>query len=544
MVKRSGFKVMLDLLKLVESLTGLMILAIFFGVMGHISAILIPVLGVSLVFFKNQYVWILPLLIGVSIGRGFFRYLEQGLNHELAFRVLASLRDTMFGKMRQLAPSKLETKDRGHLISLITSDIEQLEVFYAHTISPFFIALIVNALVAIAMFKISLMFGMISVTSYVLIGLVFPFVFGRKGRSEGQNYRNNFANVNSFVLESVGGVQDILQFGQETKKIEELKQFSHKLNKSQHNMNALGIQNDQLTEFIVLFSMVLFLVANARLQLPLSSFLLALTLHSSSFGPVIALSNLANNLYHTLASGDRVLDILAENPTVTALKGNDTIHYENISLDHVAFKYGDHNVLEDVNIQVGKNEIVGLQGPSGCGKSTILKLMMRYWDVERGELKISHRNIKKINTTNLIEIEGYMGQSTDLYQMSIRDNIRIGKWDSSLEDVQSSAKKSGIHNFIMSLDKGYETSVKEFGSSLSSGEKQRIALARLFLKDADLMLLDEPTSNLDSLNEAIVLKSLLDNRNDRAIIITSHRLSTLNIVNRKYVFKGKALVED
>lgn len=535
MKKRNAFKMMFDLLKLIHSLIVTMIFAIFFGVLGHVSAILIPVLGVSLVVFPSYQKIILIVLIASALLRGVFRYIEQALNHELAFRVLAKLRDKIFSKMRELAPAIMDGKDRGNLISLITGDIEHLEVFFAHTISPIFIALIINTIVVVVMFNINMYFGFISLLSYILVGIVFPIVFSTKVRGMGLEFRNNLGEINSSILESVMGIKDVLQFNHQTLSKNRLDTMSKTLNTSQKDMNVYTLLNSHAVEWVVFTSNIMIVTLGFALNLPVNQIMLGLTLHTSSFGPVIALASLANNMYHVLAAGDRVLNLLDEvNETQDIKNQNDLEEISHISIEDLSFAYNTKEVIKQVNLNIDKNAIVGIQGASGSGKSTLLKLLMRYYTVENGDITFNDMNIESINSEDLKMNQGYMSQHTDLFQMSIGDNIRLGQFDASEAQVIEAAKKSGIHEFIMSLPKGYETEVAEFGSSLSSGEKQRLSLARLFLKNARLMILDEPSSNLDSLNEAILLKSLQEHKEDKTIIITSHRASTLNIATDKW----------
>lgn len=540
MKKRNAFKMMFDLLKLIHSLIMTMCLAIFFGVLGHASAILIPVLGVSMLVFPDHQKSILIVLVASALLRGIFRYIEQALNHELAFRVLAQLRDKIFSKMRELAPAILDGKDRGNLISLITGDIEHLEVFFAHTISPIFIALIINTTVVIVMFNINLYFGFISLLSYILVGIIFPIVFSSKVREMGFEFRNNLGEINSSILESVMGIKDVLQFNHQDKSIDKLDKMSKTLNSSQKDMNAYTILNSHAVEMVVFISNISIVILGFSMNLPTDQIILGSTLHTSSFGPVIALANLANNMYHVLAAGDRVLNLLEEvNETQDIKDGNNLDTIKNVSIQDLSFAYDEKEVIKHANLDVNEDAIVGIQGASGSGKSTLLKLLMRYYTVKNGSINLNDMNIESINSEDLKMNQAYMSQHTDLFQMSIGDNIRLGKENASEEELIEASKKAGIHEFIMTLPKGYDTDVLEFGSSLSSGEKQRLSLARLFLKDAPLMVLDEPSSNLDSLNEAILLKSLHKHKENKTIIITSHRASTLGIATETWqVDKG------
>lgn len=535
MRKRNGFSIMAKLITLIKPLWLLMFFAIVVGSIGHLSAILIPTIGITLVFFKDYHHILIPLLILCGVLRGVFRYIEQALNHELAFRVLAQLRDLVFGKMRELAPAKLETKDRGNLITLITSDIEQLEVFFAHTISPVFIALIVNAIVVFLIAKISGYLAIVSLIAYLTVGILIPIVYSSMGREKGLLYRHQLGDLNSFVLDGILGIYDVLQFSQDTKRLKELELRSKTLNNAQKDMNRYSILNHASVELVIFISNMLLIALGFMLEIEIGRLLIALVLHTSSFGPVIALSNLANNMCHTLASGERVLDLLEEKPVVEEVINDEPFSHGPIELKDVNFKYDESLVLKNLNTHFNEHKIIGIQGPSGSGKSTILKLLMRVYEVDSGEVLIHNTNINEIDSKALRTSQALMSQNTDLFEMSIYDNIRLGAWNKP-DKVIDAAKKAGIHDFILSLKDGYDTKLAEFGSSLSSGERQRIALARLFMGDTSLLIFDEPTSNLDSLNEAIILKNLQKHKEDKTIILTSHRLSTMNIADERYEF--------
>lgn len=532
MPKQNSFKIMYKLLFLIKKLWILMFMAIIFGSIGHLLAISIPFLGVVLITNPELKNFIIKFLIFAGIFRGIFRYLEQALNHELAFRVLASLRDIVFGKLRDLAPAKLDSKDRGTLISLLTGDIEHLEVFFAHTISPIGIAIIVNGIVLFIMYQINPIFMLISLVAYTLIGVVVPIYFSKKSRKIGLKYRDALGKTHSFILESVMGLQDIKQFSMQANKTKELKDLSDELNTSQSLMGRFTENNLNVVDIILIASNFLFIVYAFSTKMEMQTLLVGLTLNTSSFGPVIALANLANNMFHTLASGERVLNLLEEKPMIIETENDELIKFEEAVFDSVSFKYKDQFILDEFNLEINKSEILGIKGKSGSGKSTLIKLLMRYYDPDKGNIKISGQDLKEIDANNLKNIQALMSQSTDLFQMSIKDNLKIARPQASDDEIIEAAKMAGIHEFISKLDQGYETNIKEFGSSLSSGEIQRLALARLFLKDSDLLLLDEPTSNLDSLNEALILNNLSKYSKDKTILITSHRLSTLNITDR------------
>lgn len=542
MRKKSGLIIMIALLKLIKPLIKILVLAIVLGTLGHIAAILIPVLGVMLLIFSNHRGLILGVLVACGILRGFFRYGEQASNHNLAFKTLAHLRHLVFNKLRDLAPAKLETKDRGDLIALITHDVELLEVFYAHTLSPVAIAILVCSMVLYCLSRISVVITMITLTSYVLIGVIFPLVFSKLGNEKGFAYRNGMGTLNSFVLESISGIRDILQFNHGSIQFDAMKAQTQSLNEAQEKLISVNIKNTLCTEIIMFTSFIAILVTQMN-QIQPSMLILALVMHMSSFGPVIALSNLASNMHHTLASGERVLTLLEEEPVIHSKPQTSSVSYQNLDVDCIHFGYNAEEIISNLNFTLDKNKIVSIEGVSGIGKSTFFKLIMRFWDVKQGSISISNTNIKEIEIQNLRSMQSFMTQDTDIFEGTLSSNIRIAKMSASDDEVILAAKKAGLHDFIMNLEAGYETKVESIGTNLSSGEKQRLSLARIFLHDADLILLDEPTSNLDSLNEALILKSLYENCHGKTILIASHRTSTLQIASEHFCFEDKRLKE-
>lgn len=510
------------LLVLIRNLWGHMLVAIVFGTMGHFAAILIPVMGISLLVYPDYAKISLVILIGSGLLRGVFRYIEQAFNHELAFRVLADIRDKVFGKLRVLAPAKLETQDRGNLIAMITGDIERLEVFFAHTLSPIFIALIVKGLITYYMFSVHLYLGLVSIVSYIFMGIAIPIIGTIRTEKAGYQYRHDLGNLNSFVLNGVMGVFEILQFNKQKSILSSLKNQSDSLASNQSEMNQGEIITQAMSEVVVVVSILVVGYLGYRLDLAYSDYLIAFVLFASSFGPVIALSSLSVNMAHILASAKRILDLLDEPPVVNAVVSTTKPHFENITLDKVSFGYGTVNILEDFNLNVQKNETWAIQGESGVGKSTLLRLIMRFWDPDTDVIRLSDVDLREIDSQYLRSQQGLMSQSTEIFNLSIKDNICLGKDD---QDLVLACEKAGIHDFIMTLPNQYETILGSFGNSISTGEKQRIGLARLFFHNQDLWILDELTSNLDSLNEALILNSLKNERGKRTILITSHRTS-------------------
>lgn len=547
-MNRSGIKVMGKLIGLVKPLLHIMILAIFMGVLGFLCSIFITILGgfgLVNILGINTSLSLKTIFLAVTIFavlRGILRYLEQASNHYIAFKILALIRNKVFTSLRKLAPAKLEGKDKGNLISIITSDIELLEVFYAHTISPIIIAFLTSLIMVIFIGRYNIVLGVIALLGYITVGVIIPIVSYKKGEDVGKDYRNNFGEMNSFFLDSLRGIRESIQYNATKKRLEDINDLTEKLDEKQKKLKDYEGNIKAVTDGAILtFSLLMLFVSiylNSKNIINFEGVLISTISMMSSFGPVTALSNLANNLFHTLASGNRVLDILEEEPVVYEITNKKDISFESLKCENVNFSYDKEEILKDISLDIPKNKIVGIQGKSGSGKSTLLKLLMRFWDVNGGEIKISNENIKNINTSSLRDMESYVTQSTYLFNDTIKNNIKIAKENATMEEIIEASKKASLHEFIEKLPKGYETNVGELGDSLSGGEKQRIGIARAFLHNGPLILLDEPTSNLDSLNEGIILKSLKEECKDKTVVLVSHRKSTMNITDILYKMKG------
>ena len=546
-MRRSGFNIMMKLITLVKPLIGFMFLAIIAGVIGNLAAIFIPAYSsyviANIVSRADQINLNMSfiLLIVLAISRGFLRYVEQLCNHFIAFKLLAIIRNKVFRALRRLAPAKLEGKEKGNLISLITSDIELLEVFYAHTISPIFIAFVTSVIVVSILFSYSVKAAIFAMISYLIVGLFLPIFSSKSGKKEGLELRNEFADLNSYLLDSLRGMKEVIQYSYGEKRLDYIDETTVKLNRKQERIKVFEAQNRGFTTSIVaLLGLIMFVIMKNEMVaiFDINKLIVVTVLFMSSFGPVIALSSLSANLRSTFASGDRVLNILEEKPQVLEVYDQNKTYFSDLKIEDITFSYNDEIILNDFNLSLENGEKLAIFGKSGSGKSTLLKLIMRFWDVDKGEIKISGRNIKQVNTKDLRDIENYMTQETYLFQGSILENIKIAKKDASLNEVIEACKKASIHDFICSLKDGYETNVGELGEKLSSGEKQRIGLARVFLHDAPLYILDEPTSNLDALNEGIILNAISKEEN-KSMLIVSHRKSALNIADKTIEIKTK-----
>lgn len=542
-MRKNGFVVMGHLLKLVTPLAHIMAFTITMGTLGFLAAIFIMVLGamglVNLLNFDTHlsFSGILTALIVLAVARGALRYLEQMSGHYIAFKLLALLRDKVFSSLRRLAFVKLQDKQAGQLVSLVTNDIELLEVFYAHTIAPIMIAFFTSAILLLVFAQLSGWFVLVALAAYLTVGVILPIITTKLAREDGRRYRELVGEMNDFFLDSVRGMKEIQLFGYAKQRLDEIQQRSQKIDTAFERIKDQEAKVRVYTEVAVSVFNIIMLFTGLILfsldKIDFAAFLIGVILLMSSYGPVIALSNLSSNLLQTLASGERVLSLLAEEPELKDVESAvDLKDVSCIDVENVNFAYGEEQILSDVSLSVKKGEILGIHGRSGSGKSTLLKLLMRFYDPKSGGIKINGETLPNINTRSLRDNMAYITQQTYIFNETIEENIRLARRDATLEEIMEAAKKASIHDFILSLPQGYQTKMTELGGNLSDGEKQRIGIARAFLHNAPIILLDEPTSNLDSLNEAMILKSLLNVKAEKLIILVSHRQSTMAICDQ------------
>ena len=542
-MRKNGFVVMGHLLKLVTPLAHIMAFTITMGTLGFLAAIFIMVLGamglVNLLNFDTHlsFSGILTALIVLAVARGALRYLEQMSGHYIAFKLLALLRDKVFSSLRRLAFVKLQDKQAGQLVSLVTNDIELLEVFYAHTIAPIMIAFFTSAILLLVFGHLSGWFVVVALAAYLTVGVILPIITTKLAREDGRRYRELVGEMNDFFLDSVRGMKEIQLFGYAKQRLDEIQQRSQKIDTAFERIKDQEAKVRVYTEVAVSAFNIIMLFTGLILfsldKIDFSAFLIGVILLMSSYGPVIALSNLSSNLLQTLASGERVLSLLAEEPELKDVESAvDLKEVSRIDVENVSFAYGEEQILSDVSLSLKKGEILGIHGRSGSGKSTLLKLLMRFYDPKSGSIKINGETLPNINTRSLRDNMAYITQQTYIFNETIEENIRLARRDATLEEIMEAAKKASIHDFILSLPEGYQTKMTELGGNLSDGEKQRIGIARAFLHNAPIILLDEPTSNLDSLNEAMILKSLLNVKAEKLIILVSHRQSTMAICDQ------------
>lgn len=544
MKRRSGLKVMAKLIGLVKPLTGYMLLAIFMGLLGHLCACFITILGGCAVLnllgisVPVSLTAVFVLVVVFAVCRAGLRYGEQSCNHFIAFKLLALIRDKVFRALRRLSPAKLEGRGKGDLISVLTSDIELLEVFYAHTISPAAIALLFTVILCLFIGSFHWALGLLALAAYLVVGLLIPWVTSRLSGEDGMKFRTKSGQLSSFVLDSLRGLWETIQYGQGSRRLAEMEEKTDELSAREKRMKRTSGFNAAVANTVILLFDLAMLFLSTLLyrqgEVGFEGVLIPTIALFSSFGPTVALANLGSTLQNTFAAGNRVLDLLEEEPVVEDITGKPEIGFTDAQVSHVTFSYDKETILRDVSLTVPAHSVVGIVGKSGSGKSTLLKLLMRFWKVEQGTVSLSGTSVEEINTKNLREMESFVTQETHLFHDSIRNNLKIAKLDATQEELETACKKASVHDFILSLPQGYDTPVGELGDTLSGGERQRLGLARAFLHDAPFLLLDEPTSNLDSLNEGVILRSLGEEREDKTVVLVSHRQSTMRIADTVY----------
>ncbi len=561
--RRSAMRIMGSLIGLVKPLLHIMLAAIILGTLGYLCAIFLTILagqviihglltGAAGIRVPVDKLWlaaapvktVITAMLVIAVLRGVLHYAEQYCNHFIAFKLLAIIRHKVFAALRKLCPAKLEGRDKGNLISLITTDIELLEVFYAHTISPIAIAALTSVILVLFIGRYHWLAGLLALTAYLIVGAVIPLWNGRRGSEKGMAFRTSFGDLNSFVLDSLRGLDETIQYGQGDKRKEQMTQRSKKLADMQETLSRMEGAQRSLTNTVILLAsfgmLALTIWLYAEGEMGFEGIITCTIAMMGSFGPVVALSSLSNNLNQTLASGERVLSLLEETPLVEEISGEaepagtQSRDFSGAEVENVTFAYENEMILDQYSLKLQPNQITGIHGASGSGKSTLLKLLMRFWDVQDGSVSVNGTDVRTIPTKHLRDMESYVTQETHLFHDSIANNIAIAKPGASREEIMEAAKKASIHGFILTLPKGYDTEVGELGDTLSGGEKQRIGIARAFLHDSPLILLDEPSSNLDSLNEGIILKALKESAENKTIVLVSHRVSTMNVADVVY----------
>ena len=532
------------LLAQVGSLRPLMVLACCFGVLGHLAATFMPVFGIMAAcaalghpVWGLSIGWAVTLMAVCAAIRGIMAYYEQYMNHNLAFRLLALFRERAFDALRRLAPAALANRGNGDMISLITTDVELLEIFFAHTISPTIIALSTTVLYTVALLFLSPWFALLLVIAHLLLGVVMPRLFAVALRGVGWKLRKDSAALDDQVLDDMHGLDQIIRFDCGDERLKRIDAWSRSLWRQRTKLSARNGAFSGYDSVIVivvtavaaLLALILTLGNTNTVAANIAAFVLVV----SSFGPTLALSALPANLTQTFASARRLFSVLDAEPAVEE-QGTEQCAYDGMALNGVTFGYGDGTpVLRDVTMDIPLSGILGIQGPSGRGKSTLLKLLMRYWDPQQGTVSMSGHALPTIDAHTRRRLQTMMSQETYLFDDTIAGNLRLAKPEASDAELHRALEQASIAALVDDLPDGMETRVGELGDRLSEGERQRIGLARMFLRDANLYLFDEPTSRLDSLNEAYILQSInaLVSERNAAVVLVSHRASTMRIAD-------------
>lgn len=553
--RRPGGIIMARLILLVGPLAWVIVLAVLGGVLGFLCAMGVTIfgaLGIAKLLGESvalSYGQIMALAVGCGVLRGGLRLWEQYSNHFIAFKLLAVIRDRIFKALRVLCPAKLESKQKGAIIAMLTADIETLEVFYAHTISPICIAVLVS--LAVLLFVgcyASWYLALVALAGFVVIGVLLPVISSGRLRPSGVAYRQQFASFNGFFLDSVKGVREIVLNNAGPARAEEVDRRSWQLQRqttrTRHASSLAGAVTELCVSLFLLFSLLAGVGLFLSGQLSLGRMIVGVVTIFGSFGPVIAISALPGNLTQTFASGDRVLDLLEERPAVTPVTGGEDFSFARLEVKDLCFSYGQDPVLRGVSLTARLGEIIGLVGPSGCGKSTLLKLLLRFWEKDAGAILYNGTDVDRINSASLLDNVTMVSQNTYLFDETIEDNLRMARPDATQSQLEEACRKASIHDFILTLPQGYQTRVGSLGDHLSAGERQRLGLARAFLHDSPVILLDEPTSNVDSINEGIILQAIARQKNHKCIVLVSHRASTMSIADRVYAIRDGVIAQE
>ena len=554
-MRRSGIKIMTNLILLMKGFISVLVLAITTGVLGFLSGTGILLFGTMAIakcfgcFEGITTTTLFVIIIGCGVARGLLRYLEQYSNHYIAFKILAVFRDKIFAKLRTLCPAKLESKQKGAIISMITADIEALEVFYAHTLSPVGIAIFSSlAVIVFTWFVCSPYMAMFLLFAYIVIGVIMPLISSKFLGQLGVEYRKHLSDFNGFFMDNIKGINEIILHGRIEQKQQEVEDYTQELINSSDSLNKKGVVFDAISNIVmVALNATLIVIGILLLQMGAVNFgqlIVGVVALLSSYGPVLALNALPNSLSQTFAAGDRVMDLLEETPLVIENQNGKSITLDTVEIEKLQFSYDKNvKVIDDITMSIKKGEIVGIQGESGNGKSTLLKLIMRFWEKDSGNILLQGVDVSNVNAANLKENVTLISQTTYVFAGTVRENLLLAKENATNEEIANACKKANIHNFILTMENGYDTMIGGKNTSLSSGEKQRLGLARAFLRNTKFILLDEPTGNVDSINEGIILKAIVDNTKDKAVILVSHRDSTISIASKVYNLNNGQLHE-
>lgn len=555
--RRSAPSIMWRMMGLVRPLAGWLVLAVALGSIGMLTAAFVPAFGaLGLMAALGHNALGLGLIVtcvacaACGIARGPLHYGEQLCNHYIAFRLLAHIRDLVFGALRQLAPAKLEGRGKGELVSLVTSDIELLEVFYAHTISPIAIALVCTVVFEGFLLAVSPELAGIALVAYAVLGVLLPLISAKACGTTGHQSREGAGKLGAFVLDSLRGASETIQFAGGADRSRALGKLTEQVGAVDARLKRRQAASEAVADALILAANLVMLGRALQLvaagTIDFAAAFVAVFTFVSSFGSVMAVSRLGASLQETLASGARVLDLLDEQPQCPEVADGQDVEFAGAAAEHVSFSYAggvdavgadateqatndpaSSLILDDVTCTFAPGTMTCIMGRSGSGKSTLLKLLMRFWDPAAGTITVSGVDARHINTASLRSHEAYMTQDTHLFCGTVRENLLVARSDASDAELLDACRSASLTTLIDRLPQGLDTPVAELGDSLSGGERQRIGLARIFLNDAPFILLDEPTSALDALNEASVMQAIDElKRRGKTIVLVSHRAST------------------
>lgn len=558
--RRSAPSIMWRMMGLVRPLAGWLVLAVALGSIGMLTAAFVPAFGAfGLMAALGHNALGLGLVAACAacaacgITRGPLHYGEQLCNHYIAFRLLAHIRDLVFGALRQLAPAKLEGRGKGELVSLVTSDIELLEVFYAHTISPIAIALVCTAVFEGFLLAVSPELAGIALVAYAVLGVLLPLVSAKACGTTGRQSREGAGKLGAFVLDSLRGASETIQFAGGADRSRALGELTEQVGAVDARLKRRQAASEAAADALILVANLVMLGRALQLvaagTIDFAAAFVAVFTFVSSFGSVMAVSRLGASLQETLASGARVLDLLDEQPQCAEVTDGQNVEFAGAAAEHVSFSYvggagaddagqaagetAASLILDDVTCTFAPGTMTCIMGRSGSGKSTLLKLLMRFWDPTAGAITVSGVDARRINTASLRSHEAYMTQDTHLFCGTVRENLLVARADATDAELLDACQSASLTALIDRLPQGLDTPVAELGDSLSGGERQRIGLARIFLNDAPFILLDEPTSALDALNEAAVMQAVDElKRRGKTIVLVSHRASTCAFADR------------
>lgn len=532
------------LLSFVKPLSLKMSGAVLLGIISNLSVIGITFLGLKEMFAilsgdTTSVMKTFWLLILCGVIRGVARYMEQYLNHDIAFSLLANVRSSIFKVLRKLGPAKLSGKNSGDMITAITTDVEALEVFFAHTISPVFIAIGTSLVLVSYLLTNHLYLGLILLLGHLFVGVFVPVISYKQHEKTGSVYQETFVSLNQQVIENVDSIRDINQFSLEEEKLASLHEAGKKLNQEYQNKLKQSSKIQILSEFGVIGTTILMILVGTQLDLSVSQQVTTSIITLSSFGSVLALSGLGNALLSTFASGKRLFALVNEEPNIVfnSNKQQNENEFNDLVIENLSFSYDEKQILDNLNINLEKGVTLGIGGESGKGKSTLLKLLMRYFDPNQGRILFDKTNLKDYSETELHSLESVMEQKTFIFADTIKNNLSLKNEKISQEDIEKAAEAASLSEWIESLPDKYETKIGSQNRGVSDGEKQRIGLARVFLHDAPLLLLDEPTSSLDYLNEQKILHTIKHISEGKTTIVVSHRESTLNIADKVMIIE-------